>query len=524
LVFVPVAPFSAEAARLCDLPFENGAADDFVVVAFPNAVMTARSLRVEATRYARALLGLGARSGDRVAVYAAPSPELIAAIFGLAMIGVVIVPANNRYLPYELDYVFEHAGVSGVVTTSETDRNFLASATEAAPDHAWIIDLAAQTVTGSSDAHVNDLAEHHSAEDAHSRRAAIRRDELTMICYTSGTTARPKGVMVDNDIVRGYLNIAARLTIGAGDVCYSPTPMFHIAGLGAMIMAVGSAATLVTCPYFHADDALRQLRDYPPTVMLTLFPPLTLAVLQHEMFEPSILERVRVAVQVGPTEVQSRLETTLASGSVVSTYGLSESGTGLTTLGLPDDPAVARLSSCGRPLPGHEVRIADPDSGRLCAPGEAGEIQLRAFAAPGKPYYRNPDATAAARTVDEWFKTGDRGVLTADGRLVFQDRMKDMLRVGGENVSPAEIESLLMQHEAVALAQVVGVPHERLDEVPVAFVELEPGANATPAELLHHCNTHLARFKRPRAIRIVDVWPMSATKVQKSKLREMAAA
>jgi fatty-acyl-CoA synthase len=524
LVNVPVAPFVPEIARLCDLPFENGAPDDFVALAFPDAAMTAESLRVEATRYARALLGLGARPGDRVAVYAVPSPEVIAAIFGLAMIGVVIVPANNRYLRGELAYIFEHAGVSGVVTTSETDRNFLASATDVAPDHAWIIDLATRRVTGSGDADVDALAEAHSAEEAHSRRAALRRGDLTMICYTSGTTARPKGVMVDNDIVRGYLNIAARLTIGPGDVCYSPTPMFHIAGLGAMFMAVGNAATLVSCPYFNAADALRQLREYPPTVMLTLFPPLTLAVLQHETFQPSILERVRVAVQVGPTEVQHRLENTLASGSVVSTYGLSESGTGLTTLGLPGDPAAVRLSSCGKPLPGHEVRIADPDSGHPCAPGEPGEIQLRAFEAPGKAYYRNPEATAAARTADDWFKTGDRGVLTADGSLIFQDRIKDMLRVGGENVSPAEIESLLMQHDAVALAQVVGVPHERLDEVPVAFVELEPGASATPDDLLNHCNTHLARFKRPREIRIVDVWPMSATKVQKSKLREMAAA
>jgi fatty-acyl-CoA synthase len=486
--------------------------------------MTARSLRAQATRYGRALLGLGAKPGDRVAVYAVPSPELVAAIFGLAMIGVVIVPANNRYLPSELAYVFEHAGVSGVVTTSETDRNFVTSATDVAPDDAWIIDLATQRVTGLRGAHLDDLAEHHSAAEAHARRAAVRRDDLTMICYTSGTTARPKGVMVDNDIVRGYLNIAVRLTIGPGDVCYSPTPMFHIAGLGAMFMAVGNAATLVSCPYFDADDALRQLRDYPPTVLLTLFPPLTLAVLQHEAFEPSIVERVRVAVQVGPTEIQRRLETTLASGSVVSTYGLSESGTGLTTLGLPGDPAASRLSSCGKPLPGHEVRIADPDSGDSCAPGEPGEIQLRAFAAPGKPYYRNPEATAAARTADDWFKTGDRGVLMPDGSLLFQDRIKDMLRVGGENVSPAEIESLLMQHDAVALAQVVGVPHERLDEAPVAFVELEPGASATPEDLLHHCSNQLARFKRPREIRIVDAWPMSATKVQKSKLREMAVA
>ena len=173
--------------------------------------------------------------------------------------------------------------------------------------------------------------------------------------------------------------------------------------------------------------------------------------------------------------MQQRLESTLACGSVVSTYGLSESGTGLTTLGVPGDAPEVRLSSCGKVLPGHEVRIMDPDTGEPCVPSEPGEIQLRSFGAPGKPYYRNPEATAAARTADAWVKTGDRGVLAGDGSLVFQDRIEDVLRVGGENVSPAEVESLLMQHDAVAMAQVVAVPHERLDEVPVAFRESSPG-------------------------------------------------
>jgi acyl-CoA synthetase (AMP-forming)/AMP-acid ligase II len=521
LVDVLPLPISPERALFGDLPFDNGAADDALALVLPESSMTMGMLREASTRYARSLLALGVRPGDRVAVYGFPSPELVGAIFGLAMVGAAIVPANSRYQAYELRYILEHAGVCGIVTVSGADRNLLQTVEQVRPEQAWILDLSRQQVTGSVAGTADNLAQQRSAQDAHDRRAGARREDLVLICYTSGTTARPKGVMLDHDVVRGYLNVARRLGIRPGDVCYSPTPMFHIAGLGALFMAIANAATLLTCPFFHAGAAVRQLREHPPTVMLTLFPPISLALLQHEDFDPSILEEVRVAVQVGASEVQHRLERTLPAGSVVSTYGLTESGSGLTTIGAPSDPVDVRLSSCGRPLPGLEVRIVDPFTREICAPNEPGEIQLRAWGAPGKPYYANPDASAAQRTKDGWFMTGDRGLLTADGSLVFQDRLKDMLRVGGENVSPAEIEALLMEHDAVAIAQVVGGPDERLEEVPVAFVELEPGATATADELLGYCKAHLARFKHPREIRIVDTWPMSATKIQKNKLREL---
>jgi acyl-CoA synthetase (AMP-forming)/AMP-acid ligase II len=170
-----------------------------------------------------------------------------------------------------------------------------------------------------------------------------------------------------------------------------------------------------------------------------------------------------------------------------------------------------------------EVRIVDPETGVDLPTGGEGEILVRS---PGlfDGYANDPEKTQAAFDQDGWYRTGDRGALDADGRLRFLGRLKDMLKVGGENVGAAEIESLLSTHAAVKLVQVVGVPDARLEEVPAVFVELRAGASATADELIAFCSERIARFKVPRYVRFVSEWPMSATKIQKGPLRERLVA
>lgn len=512
---------------LCDLVYCSGAPEERVALHFTDDVVTYGELVAESLACARGFLELGIEPGDRVAVFANPSRRLVTSLFGLGMIGATIVPVNTRYQPYELEYVLGHCGARAVVTSGSSDPatqlgRTLAVVDPNRADAPLVLDLAGTGVDGTVPFHsfVESAASRDDAE-VHARRQAVAYDDPAFICYTSGTTSRPKGVVLSHGIVRGYITVAKSLGVGPADVLYSPTPMFHLSGLGALLMAVRNGATLVACAYFDPDDAIEQLAAQPPTVLLTLFPPLTVALLQHPKFDRDLFRDVRIAVHVGPAEMQQRVERALPNGRVVSTFGLTESGSGLSTLGSIDDPLELRAATCGRPLPGTEVRIADPETGEVLGSDVAGEIQLRAFDLPGRPYYADDDATARVSTADGWLKTGDRGYLTAEGCLVFQDRLKDMLRVGGENVSPAEIESVLAEHDAVAMAQVVGLPDDRLDEVPVAFVELAPGRAATEAELLDHC-ARLARFKRPRHVVIVDEWPTSATKIQKSQLRELA--
>jgi acyl-CoA synthetase (AMP-forming)/AMP-acid ligase II len=206
----------------------------------------------------------------------------------------------------------------------------------------------------------------------------------------------------------------------------------------------------------------------------------------------------------------------------VSAYGLTEA-TGVVSFGELTDDLEARTESCGRPFPGIEVRVVDPDTGAPLSADERGELVIRGYCL-FEGYYRDPKATALAVDDDGWLHTGDVGSLDSFGRIRYHGRYKDMLKVGGENVAAVEIESFLGNHPAVKLVQVVAADDEKYQEVPVAFVELHDGASATADDLIEFCHDKIAAFKVPRHVRFVDEWPMSATKIQKFRLREQIAA
>jgi fatty-acyl-CoA synthase len=206
----------------------------------------------------------------------------------------------------------------------------------------------------------------------------------------------------------------------------------------------------------------------------------------------------------------------------VSAYGCTELG-GIVAMNDPAEDAESRATTCGPPFPGVELRIVDPETGEVVPTGERGEIVGRG---PGmfEGYHNDPERNAEAIDPDGFFHTGDVGSLDAAGNVSFHGRTKDMLKVGGENVACLEIESFLATHPAVRLAQVVGIPDTRLVEVPAAFVQLEPGHTATEEELIEYFRGQVASFRIPRHVRFVEEWPMSATKVQKFRLREQLVA
>ena len=205
---------------------------------------------------------------------------------------------------------------------------------------------------------------------------------------------------------------------------------------------------------------------------------------------------------------------------ICASYGLTEGG-GVIAFSHLDDPAEVRVRG-GRPFRGMEIRIADPETDEELAPGEVGQILVRG-AGLFDGYHNDPAKTAEAMR-GGWLHTGDLGVVDADGRVSYRGRSKDMLKVGGENVSAMEVEAFLLGHPAVKVVQVVGVPDPRYVEVPAAFVELAPDAAATDEELIAFCRGRIASFKVPRYVRFVDEWPMSATKIQKHRLREALLA
>ncbi len=202
----------------------------------------------------------------------------------------------------------------------------------------------------------------------------------------------------------------------------------------------------------------------------------------------------------------------------ITAFGMSECG-GSIAMCAPDDSVALRSQCSGKALPGIEIEVRDPETGETLGPGERGEIVARGRSV-FRGYYNDPAKTEAAFWEGGWFRTGDLGALDAEGRITFLGRLKDMLKVGGENVAAIEIEGYLALHSAVKLAQVVGVPDEKYGEVPVAFIELAPGATTTEAELIDFCRDEIASFKIPRHVRFVEDWPMGATKILKYVLRD----
>jgi fatty-acyl-CoA synthase len=285
-------------------------------------------------------------------------------------------------------------------------------------------------------------------------------------------------------------------------------------------LAAGS--TYVGVDRFDPEAALRQLEEERCTVAFPSFETIWLAVLSHPRFEQTDLSRLRLINNVGVPERLEAMQKRVPWATQISAYGATEGG-GVIAFNEPDDPPEKRFTTQGRPFPGIEVRIVDPETGADLPPGERGEIVYRGYST-FEGYYKDPEQTAAAVDERSWFHSGDLGTLDEHGRVAYQGRLKDMLKVGGENVAAAEIEGFLARHEAVEIVQVVGAPDARYVEVPAAFVQLKEGAEASERELVDYCVGQISTFKVPRYVRFVGDWPMSGTKIQKYKLRERIAA
>jgi acyl-CoA synthetase (AMP-forming)/AMP-acid ligase II len=295
-------------------------------------------------------------------------------------------------------------------------------------------------------------------------------------------------------------------------------PFFHAGGLvwGVTSMLV-SGATLVSQSQFDAGRALAAIERERCTYHHGI-DAMFVAEMSHPDFAPERVASLRIANSTGSPRLLRTIRERMGVEGVVSKWGLSE-GYGNLTLSSPDDPLEKRLDTVGRGYEGIEYRIADPTSGESPADGHTGEIQVRGAAMEG--YYRDPEATAAMFTADGWLRSGDLGSLDAEGFLTYRGRLKEMLKVGGENVAIAEVEDALMDHPEVELAVVVGAPHPRLVEVPIAFVVPRPGTDPAAAVVERHARERLAGFKVPVAylFREIDEVPTTGSgKVQRQAL------
>ncbi len=268
--------------------------------------------------------------------------------------------------------------------------------------------------------------------------------------------------------------------------------------------------------------ALAQLADERATIAFPAFETIWLPVLGEPGFAAADLSALRLVLNVGVEERLRGMQAALPNAAQVGCTGSTEAG-GFLAIGRAEDPLDSRVTTSGVPLDGFEVRVLDPETRTEAAAGAPGELLYRGGSRFDR-YWRDPATTAERIDRDGWFHSGDLVTRGDDGTVSYVGRLKDMLKVGGENVAAAEIESHLLTHPAVAMAQVVAAPDARYTEVAAAFVVLAPGATATEDELIEHCLGAIATFKVPRYVRVVDAFPMSGTKVRKYRLRESIAA
>ncbi|HEX3737508.1 MAG TPA: class I adenylate-forming enzyme family protein [Solirubrobacterales bacterium] len=486
---------------------------------------------------ARSLAGLGVEPGEAIGLLLPNGVDFISLFFGAQLLGAVVVPINTRFRARELRHVVESAGLTAVVTGGSGPIDLLGRLQEALPGLAAegdpaALDVAAaprlRALVGLGDEGERALSrrrfEELGAAIPRARiwqsRAAVRVRDVATLMFTSGTAAAPKGCLLSHEaMVRVWTAAGRRLGWDGEERLFDPLPMFHMGCLGPTLAGFEAGATLISMPHFEAGPALDLIERERATWLYTVFPTVTLGLIEDETFADRDLSRVRGLNDLGPAQTLAKIQAAFPTAiEVGGSFGMTEA-CGHITCGDPAAPPEVRMGTAGRPLPGFEVRAVDPVGGRLLGPGSRGELQVRGFGL-FEGYDKLPEAQAEAWTEDGWLRSGDLGMLDEAGNVIYLGRRKDMLKVGGENVAPAEIEAHLEAHPAIKLAQVVAAPDPRLHEVPAAFVELKTGAELTPAELIEFCEGQIASFKVPRHVRFVSEWPTSATKIQKVVLRQ----
>ncbi|QEC50525.1 acyl--CoA ligase [Baekduia soli] len=479
---------------------------------FPEGQESYAELRSMTLLAARRLHAAGVSPGDRVGILLRRgSPAYLAHALGAMTLGAICVGVNARNKVRELGYVLRHSGMR-LLLSDEEFAGLIAQT--GLPDGCAAVSLGADAAFDAGAARVTE-------DDVLALEDRVTRGTHALLLYTSGTTADPKGCLHSHaTLLAEGENCCERLAMTAADRFWTPLPLFHIGGWQVLMTTLSRGACFSHAGLFEPTAALDQLERERVTVAFPAFELIWNDVLSHPRFAEADLGALRAIMNVGAPARLEQMQAQVPHAAQISCFGSTES-CGSICLGDPlRDSLHSRTHTSGRPMTGVEVRIVDPDSGAECGPGVPGEMWFRS---PTRfvGYYGDPAATGAAVDAGGWFATGDLMAWQDDGTLTFMGRLKDMLKVGGENVSAADIEGYLITHPAIAVAAVVGVPDDRYGEVPAAFVQLAPGAELTEAELVAFCTGRIATYKIPRYLRVLEEFPVTPTqKIQKYVLRD----
>lgn len=523
-------------ARLGDVPaFAARQWPGNTALHFEDRSWSYAELAAEVDRAAAGLVAMGVQPGERVALWITNRPEYLFAFFAVLRIGAVAVPLNTRWRSRDLLFALKHSEAAALISeTLSGPIDFEAMVREAlfegCPGLRTVVLLERHTVPGGRTwQELLAAGTPAAALEVTQRAGAVDPAAMALVMYTSGTTGTPKGVMLSHRGIRPSHDRAIALGLSSRSVQLNYLPVFHIySKIFAVLptMLVGAKQVL--------------MNRFDPVEVLGLVASQRVTVLHG--FDTHYKELLAALAAPGPTWDTSSLRWgTFSAGAetargvavavqqalcrTISCYGQSETW-GAVTAGQVGCTVDQSCSASGAPLPGVDLRIVDPVSRVEVAPGAVGEILVRCDSVM-LGYYGAAAETSAVLDQDAWVRTGDAGCLRADGHLRFMGRYKDMLKVGGENVDPAEIEALLLESPLVQQAAVVGCPDERLGEVAAAFIVPASGARADAVrrQVEALCAGKIASFKIPRRVECIDEMPINATgKIDKKLLRERLAA
>lgn len=474
-------------------------------------------LQIQIERMSSVLASGGVMAGARVGYIGLNDNLFVIALFAAARLGAILVPLNYRLSAAELAFIIGDAGVHTLFADDERLK-VIDGVRSGLPCQRYI--HWAEGAPGWESA--NDLLARATPDGR--KAVPVAADDVALIMYTSGTTGNPKGAMLTHgSFWANNINEILVWDMVSTDVTLNFAPMFHVGGLLCSSMAtLVAGGHLVLQRGFDAAAAMQAIQQYQVNVTFGV-PAMLLFISQHPDFQTADLSCLRLVAVGGAPVPEPLLKLYAAKGIPVHQgYGMTEATCMVTFLSA--DRAVDKLGSCGKPPLLSEVCILDQDGGSITEPGLPGEICIRG-ANLMKGYWNQPEATDACFTRDGWFRTGDVGYLDDEGFLFICDRLKDMVISGGENIYPAEVESVLYEHSDIAEVAVIGAPDERWGERVVAVVALKPGKTLTLEELQAFAEKRLARYKLPRELRLVEALPRNPTgKVVKSRLRQAKAA
>ena len=507
---------------------------------------TYAEFRDDVDTFARTLIALGVKAGSHVAVWASNVPQWYIAFWATVKLGAVLVTVNTAYKIHEAEYLLRQSDTHTLIMTEGAkDCHYgqiiaqlcpeLEHHKAGAPLHSRRLPFLRNVITVGFKQkgcltwnEALERAAQVPVEEVHRMAAAVNKDDVCNMQYTSGTTGFPKGVMLTHyNVVNNGKYIGDHMDLSTADRMMIQVPMFHCFGMVlSMTASMTHGTTMYPLPYFSPKPALACVHNEHITAFNGV-PTMFIAMMQHPDFEKTDFSHMRIGIMAG-ANCPADLMKQAASGrmqmkEIVSVYGQTEASPGC-TLSSSYDSLEVRTETVGSAFANVECKVVDPETGLDCPDGVNGEFVARGYNIM-KGYYKMPQATAAAIDKDGWLHTGDLACRDVDGNYRITGRLKDMIIRGGENIYPKEIEEFIYTHAKVRDVQVIGVPDDRYGEEIMACIVLKDGESMTADEMKDYIAANMARHKVPRYIDFVDSFPMNAAgKILKYKMREEAAA